>query len=84
MTSPLTKAQWYLFAFALMALVLCSLWQNQQLKTLQLHEKQVLYAERLRTAQIILENEMLAAAYLTSTDERTRERARFHLGRSPR
>ncbi len=84
MTSPLTRTQGFIFALALLALVLCSLWQNQRLRAVQLHDKQALYAERLRTAQIILENEMLAAAYLTSTDERTRERARFHLERSPR
>lgn len=84
MKSPLTKPQGLFLAVALVALVLCSLWQNRQLRAAQLHEKQALYAERLRTAQVILENEMLAAAYLTTTDEKTRERARFHFERSPR
>ena len=83
MTKRLTKKEWFIFAAALVILVLCSLWQNQRLRAAQLNEKKALYAERLRTAQVILENEMLAAAYLTATDQRTRERARFYLERSP-
>ena len=83
MTKHLTKKEWFIFASALVILVLCSLWQNQRLRAAQLNEKKALYAERLRTAQVILENEMLAAAYLTTTDQRTRERARFYLERSP-
>jgi sensor domain CHASE-containing protein len=83
MTKRLTKEEWFIFASALVILVLCSLWQNQRLRAAQLNEKKALYAERLRTAQVILENEMLAAAYLTTTDQQTRERARFYLERSP-
>lgn len=82
MKSRLTRRQGVAFAVAVAALVLCSVWLNQRLRAFQLQEKQALYAERLRTAQLILENEMLAAAYLTTTDEHTRERARFYFGRS--
>jgi hypothetical protein len=83
MRSHLTKREWFAFGAALVGLALCSLWQNQRLRAIQLEEKRALYAERLRTAQVILENEMLAAAYLTSTDRQTRERARHYLERSP-
>jgi hypothetical protein len=69
---------------AVAGLLLCSAWQHRQLRQHQLHERQALYAERLRTAQIVVENEMLAAAHLTSLDPRTRERARQHLEGSPR
>lgn len=82
MKSRLTRRQGIAFVVALAALVLCSLWLNQRLRAFQLQDKQALYAERLRAAQLILEDEMLAAAYLTSADPRTRERARFHFGRS--
>jgi hypothetical protein len=80
----LSRRQTGWWALATLALVLVSLWQTQQLRALQLQERQAHYAERLRTAQVVLENEMLAAAYLTSIDERTRERARHHLTQSPR
>ena len=67
----------------ILLLVLTSSWQNQQLQAVQLDEKKALYAERLRTAQVVVENEMLAAAHLTATDARTRQRARSYLDRSP-
>jgi hypothetical protein len=79
----LTKKEWLAVATALTVLVLSSLWLNQKLRAAQLNDKKALYGERLRTAQIILENEMLAAAYLTSTDPKVRARARFYLDRSP-
>lgn len=84
MTGHLSRRQWLAFGLALVLLVACSLWQNQRLRALQLEEKKALYAERLRTAQVIIENEMLSAAYLTSADPQTRARARHHLERSPR
>ena len=84
MKARLTEREWAVFGLALVLLALCGAWQNQQLRALQLEEKQALYGERLRTAQVIIENELLAAAYLTSADARTRERARHHLERSPR
>lgn len=62
----------------------CSAWQTRQLRLAQLEDKKALYAERLRTAQVIVENEMLAAAYLTSTDPHIRARARAWLDRSPK
>lgn len=80
----LSRRQTLWWALAMLALVGVSLWQTQQLRALQLQERQAHYAERLRTAQVILESEMLAGAYLTSIDERTRERARHHLTQSPR
>ncbi|MBL8327637.1 MAG: hypothetical protein JNJ71_02225 [Rubrivivax sp.] len=72
------------FVAALLVLSLIAVWQNQRLRAVQLEEKKAHYAERLRTAQVILENEMLAAAYLTSSDRLTRERARHYLENSPR
>jgi hypothetical protein len=80
----MSRREWTVFVLALVLLALCSLWLNQRLRALQLEEKKALYGERLRTAQVIVENEMLAAAYLTSTHAATRERARHHLERSPR
>lgn len=84
MTGHLSRREWIAFVAALAMLVACSLWQNRQLRAAQLEEKKALYGERLRTAQVIIENEMLAAAILTSADARTRERARQQLARSPR
>jgi hypothetical protein len=83
MNKHLTRKGWFAFLGALVILVGCALWQNHRLRAVQLDEKKALYAERLRTAQVIVENEMLAAAYLTTTDARTRERARHYLDRSP-
>lgn len=83
MKKPLTKREAVVLFCVAAILVACSLWQNQRLQAMQLMEKQALYAERLRTAQVIIENEMLAAAYLTTLDARTRERARHYFDRSP-
>jgi hypothetical protein len=67
----------------ILILVLVSVWQGRQLRAVQLDAEKGLYAERLRTAQVVLENEMLAAAHLTAPDARTRQRARSYLDRSP-
>lgn len=83
-SARLTRGQTVLFVLALVALVACSVWQTRQLRALQLQDKQALYAERLRTAQVILENELLAGAALTTVDARTRERATHYLQQSPR
>lgn len=83
MSDRSSRREGMLAAFVALALVLASHWQSRQLRALQLEEEKALYAERLRTAQVVLENEMLAAAYLTATDDRTRERARAQLDRSP-
>jgi len=83
MKNRLTRREAVVLAVVAALLVLCSVWETRQLRAAQLTEKQALYAERLRTAQVMLENEMLAAAYLTTTDARTREHARFYLERSP-
>jgi Tfp pilus assembly protein PilW len=83
MNKKLTRREGAVLLGMIVLLVLGSVWQKRQLQAVQLDQKQALYAERLRTAQVILENEMLAAAHLTATDARTRERARYYLGRSP-
>jgi hypothetical protein len=83
MKNPLTKREAIVLSCVVAILVSCSLWQSNRLQAAQLAQKQALYAERLRTAQVIIENEMLAAAYLTTLDKRTRERARHYLDRSP-
>ncbi len=83
MNDRLTSGQAWLAAAVAALLVGVSVWQDRQLRTAQLEEEKALYAERLRTAQVVLENEMLAAAALTAPDSRTRERARAYLDRSP-
>lgn len=84
MKKPLTRREAIVLFCVAAILVACSVWQNQRLQATQLMEKQALYAERLRTAQIIIENEMLAAAYLTTLDAYTRELVRHYIDRSPR
>ena len=84
MKKPLTRREAIVLFCVAAILVACSVWQNQRLQATQLMEKQALYAERLRTAKIIIENEMLAAAYLTTLDAYTRELARHYIDRSPR
>ena len=84
MKKPLTRREAIVLFCVAAILVACSVWQNQHLQATQLMEKQAVYAERLRTAQIIIENEMLAAAYLTTLDAYTRELARHYIDRSPR
>jgi hypothetical protein len=83
-SSKLTRREAIVLSCVAAILVSCSLWQNYRLQYAQLLEKQALYAERLRTTQTIIESEMLAAAYLTTLDARTRERARYYFERSPR
>ena len=67
----------------ILVLVSVSVWQNQQLRAAQLEEEKALYVERLRTAQVIIENDLLAAASLTAPEARTRALARAFLERSP-
>jgi uncharacterized protein HemX len=83
MSKRLTERQGWIWLLAMALLLGCSLWQTQRLRAVQLEEKKAHYAQRLRTAQVIVENEMLAAAFLTSVDAKTRERARYHLERNP-
>lgn len=83
MNARSSRREAWVSAVLTLVLVLVSVWQNQQLRAAQLEEEKALYAERLRTAQVIVENEMLAAAHLTAPDARTRERARTFLDRSP-
>lgn len=77
------RREGWVSAALILILVLVSIWQNQQLRDAQLDEEKALYAERLRTAQVVVENELLAAAHLTAPDARTRELARSYLDRSP-
>lgn len=65
------------------ALVAVSARQHQVLRAVQLEQKKTLYAERLRTAQTLLEDELLRAAHHTSIDDRTRALAKSYLQRSP-
>ena len=83
MKDRLTSRQGMVLVGVILLLVLTSVWQNRRLQAVQLDEKKSLYAERLRTAQVVIENEMLAAAHLTAMDAGTRERARAYLDRSP-
>jgi hypothetical protein len=78
-----TRREGFLAAGIILILVLVSVWQTRQLRAVQLGAEKALYAERLRTAQVVLENEMLAAAHLTAPEARTRARARAYLDRSP-
>ena len=83
MRVSLSRLEVFALVIAFVILAAISAGQHRRLEAVQLVQKQALYAERLRTAQVILEDEMLRAAYLTSTDTRTRERARAYLERSP-
>ena len=83
MRDRLTSREGLVLVGMILLLVLTGVWQNRQLQDVQLEEKKALYAERIRTAQVVVENEMLAAAHLTTTSARTRERARYYLDRSP-
>jgi hypothetical protein len=56
-------------------------WQHDRLQAIQVQQKKVHYAMRLRAAQAIIETEMLHAAYLTTSDARTRQLARHYLER---
>jgi hypothetical protein len=83
MRDRLTRREGWISVGMILILALASVWQSRQLRAVQLEEEKALYAERLRTAQVIVENEMLAAASLTAPDARTRERARVYLDGSP-
>lgn len=83
MHNRLSKREGWLLAFAVLVLVLVSMWQNNQLRDIQHEVKKAHYAERVRTAQLILESELLRAAYFTATDDRTQHLAETYLARFP-
>lgn len=83
MWNTLNKFEALALLIVFAALVVVSARQHTFLRTAQLEEKKVLYAERLRTAQTLLESELLRSAYHTSNDDRTRALARSYLQRSP-
>ncbi len=84
MWNRLSSREAIVLAVVVAVLVAVSVWQQGRLETLRLEQKQALYGERLRTAQAVLENEMLRAAWQTTTDAYTRERARTYLEQTPR
>ncbi len=83
MSTSLSKVEAALLIGLVLALVGISSWQQRQLQRVQLNQKKALYAERIRTAQTILENEMLKAAFFVTTDTHTQKRARSYLEQQP-
>ena len=79
MKSVLSKLEVGFLMIMIAVLVGLSIQQHQQLRAMQLEHQKVHYAARLRTAQHILEAEMLRSAYFTAPDERTRKLARRYL-----
>ncbi|PON14945.1 hypothetical protein C2W62_26400 [Candidatus Entotheonella serta] len=78
---PLSKRESWLLAIVMVVLVGVSVWQGVKLRAIQHELKKTYYAERVRTAQLILEGEMLSAAYFTATDAQTKRLARTYLER---
>ncbi len=83
MWNTLSKLEAWALLIVLAALAVISARQHTFLRAVQLEQKKALYAERLRTAQTLLENEPLRSAHNTSIDDRTRALARSYLQRSP-
>lgn len=83
MQNRLSKREAWLLAVVVALLVGVSVWQSARLRAIQHELKKAHYAERVRTAQLILEDEMLRAAYFTATDARTRRLAQTYLERFP-
>ncbi len=83
MKNTLSKREGLVLLVVLVVVVVVSARQHTQLRAVQLEQKKALYAERLRTAQILVENELLRSAYHTSVDDRTRALAKSYLQRSP-
>ncbi len=81
MQNRLSKRESWLLAIVMVVLVGVSVWQGVKLRAIQHELKKTHYAERVRTAQLILEGEMLRAAYFTATDAQTKRLARTYLER---
>ncbi len=84
MSRNLSKREAWLLAVAVVVLLGVSLWQSAKLKTIQDELKRSHYAERLHTAQLILEGEMLRAAYFTAIDPHTKRLAKTYLEKFPK
>lgn len=83
MWNTLNKLETLALLIVTVGLAVMSARQHTLLRTVQLDQKKALYAERLRTAQTLLENELLRSAHHTSIHDRTRALARSYLQRSP-
>ncbi|ETW96607.1 MAG: hypothetical protein ETSY1_25930 [Candidatus Entotheonella factor] len=81
MQNCLSKREGWLLAVIVGLLVGISMWQSAKLRDIQLELKKAHYAKRVRTAQLIVEGEMLRAAYFTATDAKTKRLARTYLER---
>ncbi len=84
MQSRLSKREGGLLAAAVVRLVGVSVWQSAKLKAIQHELKQAHYAERVHTAQLILEGEILRAAYFTTIDAHTKRLAETYLEKFPK
>ncbi len=83
MWNTLSKIEALALLIVFAVLLVISARQHNVLRAVQLEQKKALYAERLRTTQTLLENELLRAAHHTSIDDQTRALARSYLQRSP-
>jgi hypothetical protein len=81
MTKRLTKPEVALLLGVIIVFAWVGWWQHNRLQAIQMQQKKRHYAVRLRAAQAIIETEMLHAAYLTTSDDRTRQLARHYLER---
>lgn len=83
MPNRLSRREGWLLSLVVAVLVGVSIWQSAKLRDIRHELKKVHYAERVRTAQLILESELLRAAYFTATQEQTRHLAQTYLERFP-
>ena len=83
MQNHLTRLEALALAVLIALMVVFSMQQHRQRQARQLDQKKAEYAERIRTTQMILENEMLRSAYLTSVDARVKQLARTYLEGQP-
>jgi len=81
MRKGLSKPEVALLLGAMVVFAWVGWWQHSRLQAIQRQQKKVHYAVRLRAAQAIIETEMLHAAYLTTSDDQTRQLARHYLER---
>jgi hypothetical protein len=81
MTKRLSKPEVALLLGVIVAFACVGWRQHGRLQAIQVQQKKAHYAMRLRAAQVIIETEMLHAAYLITSDDRTRQLARQYLER---
>lgn len=84
MQNHLSKREGWLLAIVVVVLVGVSTWQRTTLRAIQHEMNKAHYAERVRTAQLILESEMLRAAYFTATNAHTKRLAKTYLEKFPK